>query len=173
MNAEFKYDSVSTSGATYGIYNEAFIGATGTASVTAGLNCAVVSATFTATDSTIIGCYGQARADGTVAGSSFMAGLYGLIEASAAITASHVCSCWLDTHQAAAVTGSYELLYMTENGATALDQVMYVRTPGAVAFATFDTCSTFISATAETGGTAKKIKVLVDGVVHYINCYTG
>jgi hypothetical protein len=27
--------------------------------------------------------------------------------------------------------------------------------------------------TAETGGTSKKIKITIDGVVHYLNAYTG
>ena len=127
MNAEYKYETINTSGANYGIYNEAHISATGTASVTASLNAAVVASTFTVTGGTIIGCYGQARADGTVAGASFMAGLYGLIEeGGGAITASHVASAWLDSHRNTAVTGNHELLYMTNNGTATMDQAIYI-----------------------------------------------
>ena len=55
-----------------------------------------------------------------------MTGLYGLIEASAAITATHVTSCRLDSHQANAVTGQHDLLYMTNNGAATMDQAIYI-----------------------------------------------
>ncbi len=173
MNNEFKYETINTSGSNYGTWNECHIAASGTASLRAQTNVAVVEATVTATDTTLIGSYAQVRADGDVAGDSFLSSIYGIVGASAAMTASHVNALWLDTHMANAITGSYQLIYMTENGATALDQVMYIRTPGAVAFAEFDTCSAFVSATAETGGTAKKIKITIDGVVHYINAYTG
>lgn len=126
INAEFKYDTAITSGETYWIWSDNNIGATGTASATAILWVATVETGVTATWSTIIGTYGQARADGTVAGASFMTGLYGLIEASAAITATHVTSCWLDSHQAAAVTWQHDLLYMSNNGAATMDQAIYI-----------------------------------------------
>lgn len=135
---------------------------------------AVVDATYTATGSTLIGTYGQARSDGTFAGSGFMAGVYGLIEASAAITASHVCSAWFDSHQAEAVTGSHQLIYATNNGVAQMDEVLYVYGGDKItSFAAFDTCAGMVSDTAETGGTAKKIKITIGGVVHYINAYTG
>jgi len=162
-----------TTGTHWGIDSETHLGATGAANIRGVQGVAVLDTGFTATAVTLIGAYGQARADGDVAGASFLAGLYGLIEAGAAITATHVASLWLDTHQAEAITGSYQLLYMTENGAEPLDQVMYMRTPGAKVFVEFDTCSAFVSDTAETGGTAKKIKITIDGVEHYINAYTG
>jgi hypothetical protein len=171
---EIKTETVATSGAFYGLYNEAHISATGTTSVTGVLSAAVVASTFTVTGGTIIGTYGQARADGTVAGSSMMAGLYGLIEASSAITASHVCSAWLDSHQANAVTGSHELLYMSNNGAATMDQAIYVYGGDKITnLMELNTVSGMVSATAETGGSSKKIKITIDGVTHYINAYTG
>ena len=126
VGAEFKYDSAIASGATYGLWADNNIGLNGTASATAILGVATVETGVTCTGGTLIGTYGQARANGTVAGSAFMAGLYGLIEASAAITASHVCSAWLDSHQANAVTGSHQLLYMTNNGAATMDEAIYI-----------------------------------------------
>ena len=162
-----------TTGLHQGVDCETHLGIDGATSLRSVQGVAVVDAGMTATAATIIGAYGQARADGDIAGASFLAGLYGLIEASSALTASHVASLWLDTHQAEAITGSYQLMYLTENGAEPLDQVMYMRTPGAKAFAEFDTCSTFISDTAETGGTAKKIKITIDGTAYYLNAYTG
>lgn len=145
---------------------------TGTATMRGVQGVATVDGGVVATDTTLIGTYGQARNDGTTAGNTFMAGLYGLIEEGGGTTvAGHVCSAWLDTHVATAITGSYQLLYGTENGATALDQVMYFRTPGAVAFIEFDTCTAFMGSGAKSGGTAKTAKVTVDGVTHYINLW--
>ena len=163
-----------TSGAFIGFDNETHLKATGTATIRGTQGVAVVDATYTATGTTLIGVYGQARADGTVAGSSFMAGLYGIIGAGAAITASHVCSAWLDSHQANAVTGSHQLLYMTNNGAATMDQAIYVYGGDKItALMELDHVSGMVSDTAETGGTSKKIKITIDGVVHYLNAYTG
>lgn len=170
---QIRSESAKTSGTHWGIDSETHLKADGTTSLRGVQGVTVVDSTFTATSATFNAIYGQVRADGTFTGSGFMAALYGLVEASAAITASHVCACWLDTHQVNAITGSYQLLYMTENGSQALDQVMFIRAPGAVAFAEFDTCSTFVSDTAETGGSSKKIKITIDGVAYYINAYTG
>jgi hypothetical protein len=163
-----------TSGSVWGMDNETHVAATGTAAVRGVQGVAVLDATYTATGATYVGTYGQVRADGTFTGSGFMAALYGLVEASAAITASHVCSLWLDSHQANAVTGSHELLYMTNNGAAVMDQAIYVYGGNNITnFIEFNTCSGMVSDTAETGGTSKKIKITVDGVTHYINAYTG
>ena len=171
---EIKTETVSTSGTFYGLYNEAHIQATGTQSVFGNFGVGLVESTFTNTGGTIVGSYGQARADGTVTGSGFMAGVYGLIEASAAITASHVCSIWADSHQAEAVTGSHQLIYASNNGAATMDEVLYIYGGDKItAFAEFNTCGGMVSDTAETGGTSKKIKITIDGVVHYLNAYTG
>lgn len=171
---EGKSDTQITSGAFVGLWQDANLNATGTASANAILGVATVATGATITGGTIIGTYGQARADGTMAGSGFMAGLYGIIGASAAITASHVCSAWLDSHQANTVTGSHQLLYMTNNGAAQMDEVMYIYGGNKItAFAKFDTCSGMVSDSAETGGTSKKIKIDIDGTVHYLNAYTG
>lgn len=171
---EGKSDTQKTSGSFVGLWQDANLNVTGTASSTAILGVATVAAAATITGGTIIGTYGQARVDGSLAGASFMAGLYGLIEASSAVTASHVCSAWLDSHQANAVTGSHQLLYMTNNGAAVMDEAIYVYGGNNItALMELNTCSGMVSDTAETGGTSKKIKITLDGVVHYINAYTG
>jgi hypothetical protein len=164
-----------TSGNFFGIDNEADLYTTGTGSVRGASNVAKVRAGITATDSTLIGCYGQARVDstGVLAGNSFLVGLYGLIEASPAVTANHVTSCWLDSHQAEAVTGEHDLLYMTNNGAAVMDQAIHLYGPNITNFIKLDTCSTFVTATATTSGTSKKIAIDVDGTTYYINIYTG
>jgi len=171
---QVRSESGNTSGQQWGIDCEAHLKATGTASIRGTQGVAVVDATFTATTSTLIGTYGQARVDGTIAGASFMAGLYGLIGPSTAITATHVTSCWLDSHQANAVTGEHDLLYMTNNGAATMDQAIKIYGNNAItALMSLNTCGGMVEATAQTGGSSKKIKIVIDGVVHYINAYTG
>lgn len=161
-------------GAFIGIDNETHLVEDGDATIRSTQGVAVVDTGVTATDTTLIGSYGQARADGTVAGSSFLTGLYGLIEASAAITATHVTSCWLDSHQANAVTGAHDLLYMTNNGAATMDQAIHLYGGDKITnWVKFDTCGTMVSDTAETGGDSKKIAIDIDGTTHYINAYTG
>jgi len=168
---EGKSDTVKTSGAFYGLWQDANLNTTGTASSTAILGVATVASGATITGGTIIGTYGQARADGTVAGASFMTGLYGLIEASTAITATHVTSCWLDSHQANAVTGLHDLLYMTNNGAATMDQAIYLYGGDKITnLLSLNTVSGMVSADAAVGA-VKKIKILIDGDTYYLNAY--
>ncbi len=172
--AEIRTETVATSGSHYGLNTEAHINATGTGSVFGNFGVAKVTTGYTVTGGTIIGSYGQARADGTVAGASFMAGLYGLIEASAAITATHVCSAWLDSHQANAVTGSHQLLYMTNNGAATMDEAIYIYGGDKItALMELNTCGGMVADTATTDGASKKIKITIGGSVFYINAYAG
>lgn len=174
---EGKADTVNTSGAFYGLWQDANIGATGTASSTAILGVAVVSSTFTVTGGTIIGTYGQARADGTVAGSGFMAGLYGLIEeGGGAITASHVASARLDSHRNTAVTGSHEILYMTNNGTAVMDQAIFLYgwDDKIAALIELNKCkhaNGIVTDGAETAGSAVKLKITVDWTAYRINAY--
>jgi len=171
---QVRSEPTGTSGQFWGVDAETHLQGDGTASIRSVQGVAVVDTGFTGTASTLIGVYGQARADGTVAGASFMTGLYGLIEASAAITATHVTSCWLDSHQANAVTGEHDLLYMTNNGAAQMDQAIYLYGGDKItSLIELNTVSGMVSDTAEVGGTAKKIKITIDGTVHYINAYTG
>lgn len=172
---EGKSDTQKTSGAFVGLWQDANLNVTGTASSTAILGVATVAAAATITGGTIIGTYGQARADGTVAGSGFMAGLYGLIEeGGGAITASHVCSAWLDSHRNTAVTGSHQLLYMTNNGSATMDEAIYIYGGNKItALMELNTCANMVSDTATTSGSSKKIAITIDGATFYINAYTG
>jgi len=165
-----------TSGNFTGVDCEADLYTTGTGSIRGIQGVAKVRNGITATGSTLIGAYGQARVDstGVLAGNSFLVGLYGLIEASPAVTANHVTSCWLDSHQAEAVTGEHDLLYMSNNGAAVMDQAIYLYGGNSITnLMHLNTVSGMVSATAETGGTSAKIKILIDGVTYYINAYTG
>jgi len=171
---QIRVNSGKTSGSFIGLDNESHLVATGTASVRGTQGVAVVDATFTCTGGTIIGVYGQARIDGTLAGSGFMAGLYGLIENSTALTASHVASLWVDSHQDNAITGNHELIYASNNGDAQMDQAIYIYGGDKItSLMKLNTVSGMVADTATTAGTSKKIKITIDGVVHYLNAYTG
>jgi hypothetical protein len=169
---QIRSESAKTTGSHWGIDSETHLKATGAANIMGVRGVAVVDATYTATGVSLIGTYGQARADGTLAGGgSMMAGLYGLIEASAAIEASHVASAWLDSHQANAVTGEHELLYMTNNGAATMDQAIFIY-PGdkITRLLKIDPTDTGMvdDATGKTLTPVKSIKVMIDGVDYYL-----
>jgi len=170
---EGKSDTNKTSGAFTGLWQDANLNVTGTGSATAILGVATNVAGATNTGGTLIGTYGQARSDGTMAGSAIMSGLYGLIEASTATTASHVSSAWLDSHQAEAVTGSHQLLYMTNNGAATMDEAIYIyggdKISSLMELNTVDNMVA-ISGTDATGAPAK-IKITIEGTPYYINAF--
>jgi hypothetical protein len=88
-----------------------------------------LKADYTMTGGSLIGAYGQACNDGTINGSGAMvAGLYGLIEDGGVYTAvSHLSAAWLDSHLTKTVSaGIKDFLYVTNNGTTQFDNVLYV-----------------------------------------------
>lgn len=173
-NTQLRSEFIGTSGTHWGIDSETHLNADSTASIRGVQGVAKLSATFTCTGGTLIGTYGQVRADGTMAGSGFMAGLYGLVEASAAITASHVAAGWLDSHQINEVTGNFELLYMTHNGSATMGQAMYIYGGNHITnLFKLDTVSGMVADTATTDGASKKIKIDIDGSTFFINAYAG
>lgn len=172
---QLRHNVGSTSGSIISFDQESHIVATGTASLRGTQGVAVVDSTYTVTGGTLIGTYGQARADGTVAGSSFMAGVYGLIEeGGGAITASHVTSGWFDSHRNTAVTGNHELLYLTNNGSATMDSVAYVYGGDKITnFVTFDTVNGMVAdATGESMTITHKIKIVIDGQTYYLQAGT-
>jgi hypothetical protein len=81
------------------------------------------------TGGSLIGAYGQACNNGTINGSGAMiAGLYGLLEDGGTFTAvSHIAAAWLDTHLTKTiVAGIYDLLYMSNNGSTTVDNAIFI-----------------------------------------------
>jgi hypothetical protein len=176
---QIRGELTASTGTIWGIDSETHLrpttGTTGTASVRGVQGVALLASGFTSTGGTLIGTYGQARADGTFnAAAGFMTGLYGLIEASAAITASHVCSAWLDSHQNEAVTGNHELLYMTNNGSAVMDSAIFIYGGHSItnlftiSTAPAETDTLAAEATGQTFTITKKIKINVDGATVYI-----
>lgn len=135
------------------------------------------SSSYTCTGGSMIGTYGQVCANGTVNGAGIMlSGLYGLIEDGGTYTAvSHVAGAWIDTHLTKTVTaGSYQLLYMTNNGTTQMDQAIYIYGGDkTTALMELNTCSGMVGANVAGGGTLnftnyKLIKITLGGTVHYL-----
>ena len=88
-----------------------------------------LAATYTMTGGSMVGAYGQVCNLGTINGSGAMvSGLYGLIEDGGTYTAvSHLSAAWLDSHLTKTVTaGIKDFLYITNNGTTTFDNVIYV-----------------------------------------------
>lgn len=177
--AEIKSEFTDTDSAHAAVAVTADWKANGTAGGVQGVQgvARLKSSSYTATGGSIIGTYGQACAVGTVNGSGIMmAGLYGLIEDTGTYTAvSHVASAWLDSHLTQTVTaGSYQLLYMTNNGSTTMDQAFYIYAGNKItALMEINTASGMVGANVAGGSTVnfsnyKLIKITLDGVVHYL-----
>jgi hypothetical protein len=174
---QIRSESAKTSDTHWGIDSETHLKATGTAAIRGVQGVAVVDATFTQSGGGLTGVYGQARADGTFnAAAAFMVGVYGLIEdCAAAVTASHVASIWADSHMAKEVTGEHELLYMSNNGSTKMDQVMYAYgdADALLHINMGESVPTYVTDTATTDGNSKKIAIKINGTTYYINAYAG
>lgn len=172
---QLRSESTKTSGTHVGIDSETHLDATGTTSIRGVQGVAKLTTGFTFTgNGSLVGIYGQARADGTFnAPGGFLTGVYGLIEASAAITASHVSSVWLDSHQDNTVTGEHELLYMTNNGQATMDQAIYVYGNNKITnLFNLDTVVGMVTGPGSAAsGTPVKIRIEVNGTPYYINAY--
>ena len=134
-----------------------------------------LAATYTMTGGSVIGTYGQVCNLGTVNGSgAVLSGLYGLIEDGGTYTAvSHVNAAWLDSHLDQTVTaGLSELLYMTNNGDTVMDNAFYIYAGNNITnLFTIDTASGMVSDSTTADYTftkTRKIKVNVGGETGYI-----
>ena len=172
---QIRSESGKTSGIHYGLDAETHLKATGTTSIRGTMGVAVLDSTFTSTGGSLVGLYGQARSDGTFNNAAgFLTGVYGLIEASTATTASHVASGWFDSHQVNAITGSFELLYLTNNGTATMGQAIYLYGGDKITnLISLDTVGGMVTDTATTAGASKKIKISIDGSTFYINAYAG
>ena len=137
-----------------------------------------LAATYTMTGGSLIGTYGQVQNLGTLNGAGiFVAAAYSLLATGGTYTAvSHVCSSWIDSQLAVAVSaGNTELLYMSNNGATTLDSGIYLYPGDKITnLITIATAATgMVSANTAGGGTLnfsnwRTIKVNIAGETHYL-----
>ena len=145
-----------------------------------------LAASMTMTGGLLCGTYGQACNLGTINGSGVqVAAMYGIVEDGGTFTAvGHVCSLWLDSHVTKTVGGEHELLWMTNNGTTKMDQAIYINV--AADGSAFDYLLKFSASQspvltnalvpsaapdAGTVGADKALKVNVAGTAYYIPLY--
>jgi hypothetical protein len=103
--------------------------ATSAAGIRGGGFIGRLAATYTMTGGSLIGGYSQACNLGTINGASAMvAGHYTLIEDGGTFTAvDHLAGAWIDSHLTKTVSaGIKDMLYITNNGTTQFDNVMYI-----------------------------------------------
>jgi hypothetical protein len=175
---EVKSDPVSVSGTHFGI--ECTVDATPSTATSAlgtrGIGgIGRLAATYTMTDGSLIGSYGQACNLGTLNGSGiFMAGSYSLLEDGGTFTAvSHVSGLWVDSHLDQTITaGLSELIYASNNGDTVMDNALYIYAGNKITnLFTIDTASGMVGdkASGDFVFTAtRKVKVNVGGETGYI-----
>lgn len=174
---QIRSESGKASGTHWGIDSETHLKASGSTTIRGVQGVAVVDTGYTLTGGSLIGVYGQARADGAIAGGAgFLAALYGLIEeGGGAVVASHVASLWLDSHRNTAITGEHELLYMTNNGQATMDQAIFLYPGNKIShLLTIDPADDGLvdDASGETLTPVKKINVKIDGTTYVIHAGT-
>jgi hypothetical protein len=135
-----------------------------------------LQAAKTVAGGSMIGVYGQVANGGTINGSGVMvAAMYGLLEAGGgAYTAlSHMAAAWLDSHLTETVSaGSVDLLYMTNNGSTQIDNAFYIYGGDKVTHLfNLDTVDGMASITGVPDTAAGWIKIKVEGQTKYIRLY--
>lgn len=123
--------------------------------------------------SSLIPIRGNLDIDGTINGSGLFAAGYFVVSAGGTFTAlSHLSSLWVDSQQEGVVGGNHELIYMTNNGASVMDQAIFVYGGNKISklFA-FDTCGTMISAKTDADvayAHYRKIECTVDGLTGHV-----
>lgn len=135
-----------------------------------------LQASKTAGGGSIIGLYGQAANNGTINGSGVMvAAMYGLIEAGGGTytALSHISACWLDSHLTETITaGTFDLLYMTNNGETQVDNAFYVYAGNKITnLFNVNTASGMAAVAGICNTAAGSLKVVVEGQTKYLQLY--
>lgn len=135
-----------------------------------------LQASKTVAGGSIIGVYGQAANNGTINGAGAMvAALYGLLEAGGGTytAVSHMAACWLDSHITETITaGSFDLLYMTNNGETQVDNAFYVYGGNKITnLFNINTASGLAAVTGVCNTAAGSLKVVVEGATKYLQLY--
>ena len=129
----------------------------------------------TKTDGYLTSIVAKVENQGTFNGAAIiMTPIYSLIGATGTFTSvNHVCGLWLDSHLDSTITsGSFEMLYMTNNGDTQMDAAIFLTRSKVTNFVTFSGSGAMIDATAVTAETSTgRIKIEVDGATRYLYFY--
>ena len=121
----------------------------------------------------MIPIYGNLDIDGTINGTGLFAAGYFVVSAGGTFTAiGHLSSLWVDSHQEGTVTGEHELVYMTNNGASQMDNAFYIYAGNKITnLFTIDTASGMVSDSTTSDYTftkTRKVKVVVGAETGYI-----
>jgi len=106
--------------------------------------------------------------DGTINGTGLFAALVAKVDAGGTFTAlSHLASLWVDSLQEGTVNGSHELVYMTNNGASVMDQAFYIYGGNKISkLMELNTCGTMVGDKVDADiayAHYRKVAVSVDG----------
>jgi len=132
---------------------------------------------YTMTGGGLIGSYGQICNLGTLNGAGIIsAASYSLIEDGGTFTAvSHLAAGWFDTHLTKTITaGVYDLLYLTNNGTTQIDNALYIYAGNKITnLFNIKTASGMVGANQAGGSTLnftnyRLIKIVLEDETYYI-----
>lgn len=173
--AQFRTEYNAATGDFFGIDAEAHQQVSRTAGGVRGLSMTarVVASTTVSGSANIVGGHFLLDNDGTLNGTGLHAALVAKVDAGGTFTAvGHLASLWVDSLQAGTVTGNHELIYATNNGASVMDNFLYLYAGNKItSFMKIDTATGMVSANTVGDATFanwKTIKIDLDGTVHYL-----
>ena len=111
--------------------------------------------------------------DGVFNGTGLHAALVAKVDAGGTFTnVGHLASLWVDSLQEGAVTGSHQLIYATNNGASVMDQFIYLYGGNKItSLIELNTCGTMVGDKVDADiafAHYKKINITIDGVVYWL-----
>ena len=169
--AQFRTEYNAATGDFFGIDAEAHQQVSRTGGGVRGLSmCArVVAGTTVSSTANIIGGHFLLDNDGTLNGTGLHAALVAKVDAGGTFTAvGHLASLWVDSLQEGTVTGSHELIYMTNNGASTMDQAIYLYGGNKISkLFELNTCGGMIAAKVDADivfAHYRKVAVTIDGL---------
>jgi len=123
----------------------------------------------------LVGLYAQVANQGTCNGGAIIVTpQWNMMTDNGIFTSiSHMCGLWLDSHVTKTISsGSFEFLYMTNNGSTTMNQAIYLHGNDKITnLFSLNSCSGMISDTGATAACSvltKKIKISIGGVTYYL-----
>lgn len=133
----------------------------------------LTAATTMSGASNMIPVYGNLDIDGTINGTGLFSAGYFVVSAGGTFTSiGHLASLWVDSHQEGTVTGEHELIYMTNNGASTMDNAFYIYAGNKITnLFTIDTATGMVSDSTTADYTftkTRKIKVVAGGEIGYL-----
>lgn len=178
---QLRTESTKATGDFFGMDLEVHQSVDKTAGAIRGLSmCGRLAATKSLTgDASLIAGYFLLDNDGTLNGTGLHAALVAKVDAGGTFTSvGHLASLWVDSLQSGPVSGSHQLIYMTNNGNCKLDQAFYLyggtAAQGIAALFEFEACTgaqNFLSDKVDADiafAHYRKVACTVDGVAGWL-----